>query len=79
LPILKKAYRFAAVYALLLLTSNILLPAGAAAVNLYCDMDMVAHSMHDCCDDSEMNHPQRSVDADDCLVLSFCEQVVDSE
>jgi hypothetical protein len=65
------------VFTLLLLASNVLLPAGASAVNLYCDMDMEGQGMHDCCDGSEMNHHQPD-DADDCLLLSFCEQAVDS-
>lgn len=78
MPTLKKTYRFAAVFTLLLFASNVLLPAGAAAVNLYCDMDMEAHSMHVCCDGSEMNHQEQSDEADDCLMLSFCEQAVDS-
>jgi len=79
LTILKKTYRIAAVFTLLLLLGNILLPAGAAAMNLHCDTNDHANTMHDCCDQSEMaNHPETD-NADDCMVLSFCEQAVDSE
>jgi hypothetical protein len=78
LPTLKKTYRILAVFTVLLLASNVLLPAGTATVNLYCDSEMEGHSMHDCCDDSEMDHHERSDDTDDCLMLSFCEQAVDS-
>ncbi|MDZ7659569.1 hypothetical protein [Fodinibius sp.] len=75
---LKKTYRFAAVFTLLLFLGNIVLPAGAAAMNLHCDINNHANTMHDCCDQTEMaNHSE--TENDDCMVLSFCEQVVNSE
>jgi hypothetical protein len=79
LTTLKKTYRFAAVVTLLFLSSNILLPAGAAAVNLTCDMDEQVHNVRDCCESSETKHDNWSKDVDDCLSLSYCEQAVDGE
>ena len=34
--------------------------------------------MYGCCDGSEMDHQEQSDEVDDCLMLSFCEQAVDS-
>jgi len=79
LTTLKKTYQFAAVVTLLFLASNILLPAGAAAVNLTCDMDKEVHNVRDCCEASETMHDNWSNDVDDCLSLSYCEQAVDGE
>ena len=76
---LKKTYRLAAVFTLLLFLGNMLLPAGAAAMNLHCDTNGHANAMHECCDQSEMANHEETANADDCLVLSFCEQVVDTE
>lgn len=53
-----------------------MVPAITAAISLHCDMDAAVHSMHDCCDDSEMDHHNSSEAADDCMMLSFCEQTV---
>ncbi len=67
---------------LLLFAGNLLVPAGAAAMSLHCDMDMAAHSAHDCCEDSEMDHHNKSdvtENTDDCMQLSFCEQVISSK
>lgn len=63
----------------MLFLGNILLPAGASAMNLHCDTNAHAKAMHDCCDQSEMANHQDTSNSDDCLVLSFCEQVVDSQ
>ncbi|MGM0547251.1 MAG: hypothetical protein ACQEST_11085 [Bacteroidota bacterium] len=75
---LKQTYRLAAFFTLLLFSVNLIGPAGAAAISLHCDMDTEAHSMHDCCEDSEMDHHDKSEAADDCMMLSFCEQTVQS-
>lgn len=74
---LEKTYRFAAILTLLLFAGNLLLPAGTAAMSLHCEMDRSAHSMHECCDGLEVNHKKAS--ADDCEVMSFCEQEVQSD
>lgn len=56
-----------------------MVPAGTAAFSLYCDADTAAHSiMHDCCESSEMDHHDKSEALDDCVMLSFCEQTVNS-
>lgn len=39
-------------------------------------MDMEAHDLHDCCDNPEMDHHERANTADDCRMLSFCDQAV---
>lgn len=75
---LKKTYRLAAFLTLLLFSINLIGPAGAAAISLHCDMDAEVHSMYDCCEDSEMDHHNTLEVADDCMMLSFCEQTVQS-
>ena len=40
-------------------------------------MGMVGQGVHECCDGSEMDHHEQA-GAADCVMLSFCEQVVDS-
>lgn len=73
-----KTYRLAAFITLLLFSANLISPAGAAAISLHCDIDTEVQSMYGCCEDSEMGHHNKSEVADDCMMLSICEQTLQS-
>ena len=75
---LTKTYRLAAFVTLLLFSVNLIGPAGAAAISLHCDIDTEVQGMYGCCEDSEMDHHNKSEVADDCMMLSICEQTVQS-
>lgn len=71
---LKETYRLAALFTLLLLSVTLMVPTGTAAFSLHCDSDTAVHSMHDCCED----YHEKSEAFEDCVMLSFCEQTVNS-
>ncbi|PAU94166.1 hypothetical protein CK503_08100 [Aliifodinibius salipaludis] len=75
---LTKTYQIAVIFTLLLFSVNLIGPAGAAAISLHCDIDTEVQGMYGCCEDSEMDHHNKSEVTDDCMILSICEQTVQS-